>query len=257
VVLKTDGALSERSLSKAGFSQRVKDFFSYFFIDKIICENEYFYQKLVENQPQLRSKLVYIPNCPLEIYHSQTPVPFAGRPNDFLFVGRGDDPQKGLDILIEVWKKKQPFLGDWKLLVAGSCAVDLRNKWQQELADLDMADSVLWLGTFNPENLRITYNSAKVVVCPSRHDSGPIVLSEAILSGCAFICTEVGEVPIKIEGLPGLVKNETELGNVMLEFARNPSLAESQAMTLSCRMKKRSWDLQTRTLAEQINKKDV
>lgn len=248
VILKTDGLLKSKSYRKATLKERWKDYFKFYYIDFVVCENIEDYKRMMINQRHLKSKLVYIPNCPLDLYHDQIPQAFSNRENKFLFVGRTDDPEKGLDILIDSWIKIAAKIPGWLLQIAGPSTDEIRSLWNEKLKSADLITTVKWLDSVNPDQLKELYNSAKIVVCSSRKESGPIILSEAILSGCAFIGTSVGEIPEILKDLPGLVTNVKNLDKQILYFVEHPEIAANQAHILYERMKERRWSKQVESI---------
>lgn len=246
VLIKSDGQFNHWTNNKASYKKKFIDYIKYFFIDQIIFENESIYSTLKINKHHLFSKIVYIPLCPLDIYHSQVITPFDNRPNNFIFVGRISDKEKGADILLEAWMEVSKRLPDWKLQMVGPCSENFKSNWAVRLSAKQSLDSVIWASSVSPVDLLKYYNNSKIVVCSSRKESGPIVLSEAALSGCAFIGTAVGEIPNILAGLPGLVRNTKYLAETMIWFANNPSEAIQQAKELYRRTKHRKWDEQVK-----------
>ena len=258
VVLKSDiseyfaapGSLAFKAKYKATFKSMLRDVVNYFFIDRIICENGKIYKNLLRYQIHFRRKLVYVPNCPLDIYSKQNLPPYSKKSDTFLYVGRIDDVQKGIDILMDAWKNVFGKLPGWKLLISGAASHEKRAYWEEILKKTDVNNSIEWLGFLEPVELLEQYDNSKIVVCSSRWESGPIVLSEAILSGCAFIGTAAGEIPAILKGLPGLVQDEQSLAETMLHFARHPEIAGKQAEVLFERMKDRKWSEQVKKVFE-------
>lgn len=248
VILKSDGTLSNWLNDRVSFKKRIFDYLKYFFIDSIVCENKNTYTKLKETHHHLFSKIVFIPNCPLGIYHLQVVTPFENRSNTFLFVGRISDKEKGADILLKVWLKIYKKLSGWKLQLIGPCSEDFKKYWMVKLSDEEATKSVIWTPMCSPNELLIYYNNSKIVVCSSRKESGPIILSEASLSGCAFIGTDVGEIPNVLEGLLGLAKDSKDLEEMMLLFANNLPIAKQQASELYKSMQNRNWDEQVKKI---------
>lgn len=247
VIIKSDGILMYL-VNKVSIKLKLLEVLKFPFIDQIICEDETIYSKIQMNHPRLVKKIVYIPNCPLGIYHSQTIKNYASRPNNFLFVGRISDREKGADILLDTWLKINKKLPDWKLYMVGTCSDDFKNEWIARLSSENSSDSVAWIQGIPPKELINFYNNSKVVICSSRKEGAPIIISESALSGCSFIGTAVGEIPNILNGLPGLVNEASELAETMLLFANNPSLAEKQAKELFQRVKLRNWDEQVRKI---------
>lgn len=249
VIMKTDGLLQASSTHKASFRQQIKDRRRYFFIDKIITENSEVYKDMRMNNPHLSAKLIYLPNCPLEIYHKGNNTPYLERANKFLFVGRVNDKEKGADILIEAWMKIASQLPVWQLDIIGPCSPNFKKEWGIKLAGAKLLHTIQWLDAKKPDELIFHFQNAKIVVCPSRKESGPIILSESVLCGCSFIGNAVGEIPDVLNGLPGLVNDEYTLEKQMLFFAQHPEIASQQAEALFERMKDRKWSVQLKKAA--------
>lgn len=249
VILKTDGLLQSSSTNKATLTQRIKDKLQYLFIDKIINENMKVDKDMRKNYPHLSAKLIYIPNCPLNIYHSQKYAPYNDRPNQIIFVGRVHEEQKGSDILLSVWIKIFKKIPGWTLQIVGPCLESYKNLWMKKLGEKEALYSVKWTNDVSPYELIEYFKNSKIVACPSRWESGPIILSEATLCGCSFIGTAVGEIPVLLDGLPGLVNDPEDLKNQILLFVQNPEIASKQAEILFERMKDRRWGIQAKKLS--------
>lgn len=244
VILKSDGLLNSRAQKKPGLWQMIKDVIQFRYIDVVICENLEVYNCLLKTHVHLRKKLVYMPNCPHQIYADQKTTEYRQKSNTFLFVGRPQDPEKGIDILLNAWIKCAGNLPQWKLLIAGYASMEFKNSWTQKMSEHNLETTIEWKGDVSPDDLLTLYSTSKIVICTSRKESGPIVLSEAALSGCAFIGTKVGEIPAVLEGLEGVVADHTDLQNVMIRFALNPELASEQAQILQVRLADRNWKQQ-------------
>jgi len=250
VIIKSDGTLHRMSTRKASIRQRINDKLKYFFIDRIICENSQVYKDMQVNNSHLLSKIVFLPNCPLDMYHSGKNTPYAERPDIISFIGRVDDNDKGADILLEAWIKVALQIPGWHLKIIGPCSAKLKREWELRLADTKLLDTVIWTGAKHPDELIFHYRTSKTVICSSRKESGPIILSESILCGCSFIGTAVGEIPDVLKDLPGLVKDENTLEKQILFFAQHPEIAGKQAESLFERLKERKWSIQVKKLIE-------
>jgi glycosyltransferase involved in cell wall biosynthesis len=248
VIIKSDGTLANWTKQRICYLKILTDWFKYLFIDIIICENESIYLELKTIHHHLFNKIAFIPNCPIKIYNSQKINPYITRPNNFLFVGRISDEEKGADILLEAWLKINKSIPDWKLQMIGPCTEEFKKRFSVNLPNEEGLNSVFWVSDLAPEDLIKYYNNSKIVVCCSRKESGPIILSEAGLCGCAFIGTAVGEIPDILEGLPGLVIDSKRLPEIMLQFANNPETLAKQANHIFNRLKNRDWDEQVKIL---------
>lgn len=244
VILKSDGLFKNRAASHSFSLNFVKDYFTYRYIDLVICENKKIYDALKNRAGILKKKLACIPNCPYPAYHDMRPVPYNEKLNRFLFIGRPEDPEKGVDILLNQWIYNAQQIPGWTLGIAGYASENLKNFWIKKLAESKLEDRVSWYGDTLPEELINLYRHTKIVVCPSRKESGPIILAEAALCGCAFIGTRVGEIPFFLTGLKGIADTEDALGTLMVQFATDGAMAEMQAFELRKRMGERNWKTQ-------------
>jgi len=163
-------------------------------------------------------------------------------------VGRISDKEKGGDILLNTWLHIAKKLPDWKLVLVGVSSNVFKKEWEKQLSTNNLTESVVWINGLSPDKLKEQYNTSRIVVCSSRKESGPIVLGEAGLSGCAFIGTNVGEIPTMLNGLPGLVNNVEHFAETMLLFANDSFLAEQQAKNLYNRTKSRNWQEQVKNV---------
>jgi len=128
-----------------------------------------------------------------------------------LFVGR-IDPVKGIDRLILAMDILKRYNGDnvngIKLMIIGgdlpheSCAEnkELRNLMTLT-SELNLEDSVYFLGNKRQDLLPFYYSSAEVCVLPSRYESFGIVALEAMACGTPVVASDVG-------GLSRLIDDE-------------------------------------------------
>ena len=249
VIIKSDGSLEKRSTERASVMRRLKDKFNYLFIDKIICENSQVDENMRINNPHLSTKLIYLPNCPLDNYHDQKITPYAHRSNKVLFVGRVHEKQKGSDILLTSWIKIFNKIPEWTLQIVGPCSESFKNEWVRKLEENKASNTVEWISESSPDQLLRYLNNAKILACPSRWDSGPIIMSEAILSGCSFVGNPVGEIPVVLNNLPGLITENETMESQLLFFAKNSDVAKKQNEALYERIKDRKWSDQVKKLS--------
>jgi len=78
---------------------------------------------------------------------------------------------------------------------------------RQFVADHRLDNRVQWLGALGPDALRQAYREAAVVVLPSRQETAPMAILEAMAAGRPVVATRVG-------GIPDLV-SEGETGHLV------------------------------------------
>ncbi len=106
-----------------------------------------------------------------------------------LFVGRVDDPRKGLDILIQAFRRVLSEV-DATLLVVG--------KGDQTTAR-DLAgpalDWIVFTGFVDDITLKKCYALCDLYVCPSRLEGFGLTILEAFAAGKPVVATRVGAIP--------------------------------------------------------------
>jgi D-inositol-3-phosphate glycosyltransferase len=151
---------------------------------------------------------------------------YLGFDNDkiILFVGR-IDPLKGIDRLIQAIPYLQNIQG-LKLVVIGGGEHSQREIEQlQKLAcNLNIQDSVIFLGLIKHEQLPYFYSAADVCVVPSYYESFGLVALESLACGTPVVATDVGNLKSVIR--------QGETGYVVTDNASH-CLAEKIALLLS------------------------
>ncbi|AKB16444.1 glycosyltransferase family 4 protein [Methanosarcina thermophila] len=119
-----------------------------------------------------------------------------------LFVGRVDDPRKGLDTLLYAMKKilknKDVFL-----LVVGKGDQGNARKLSEILK---IKGNVIFTGFVDSNDLKKYYSLCDIYVCPSRLEGFGLTILEAMVAGKPIVATNVGAIP-EIIGDYGLLVN--------------------------------------------------
>ncbi len=140
----------------------------------------------------------------------------------FLFVGN-HTINKGIDILLEaIHQIRHPL----RVLIAG------RIRSQQEHMLLlrkhrvgELGERVTFTDAVSDEELRALYQSVNALVFPSRADTLPMVVLEAMASGLPVIASRVGGIPYQITEETGILvppNDSTALARAMGELAGDP-----------------------------------
>lgn len=145
----------------------------------------------------------------------------------FLYVGRLAKV-KGTDILIEAIKiiKKENVKMDFKLNIIGDG--DLMDALKHEIKQHNLEEHVGLLGWIKDENiLSEYYKQADCVIIPSRSESIPIVLSEAMQFGKPMITSNAGDMGMLVVkynlGMVVEKENPDELARAIKIFIEFPT----------------------------------
>ena len=110
-----------------------------------------------------------------------------------LFVGRLA-PEKGIDLLIEAMPKVLKKVSTAKLMIIGRGT--LEKELKQKVKDLDIQESIIFLGALRNNQLPKYYATADIFVCPSRREGSPVSYIESLACGTPIV---VGDLPVSRE----------------------------------------------------------
>jgi D-inositol-3-phosphate glycosyltransferase len=151
---------------------------------------------------------------------------YLGFNNDkiILFVGR-IDPLKGIDKLIEAVPYLQNVPGLRLVVIGGGEHSQREIEKLQELAgNLNIQDSVAFLGLIKHDQLPYFYSAADACVVPSYYESFGLVALESLACGTPVVATDVGNLKSVIR--------QGETGYVVIDNAPH-RLADKIALLLS------------------------
>jgi glycosyltransferase involved in cell wall biosynthesis len=130
------------------------------------------------------------------------------RPPQFLYVGR-HTAVKGVDVLVDALVlMKEEGAPEYRFDIAGDGEMTAALKAKVEAAGLSAV--VTFLGSIDDDQLYERYAACDCVVIPSRSESIPLVLSEALQAGKALLVTDVGDMGklVRSHGLGEVVPKE-------------------------------------------------
>jgi len=142
---------------------------------------------------------------------SNEPFYLTKKDNKLICAARFDHT-KGHDVLIRAFKKVIEEVPDAQLMLLGDGK--LRHQYERLVLELDLHDSIKFLGRVSPDQVISLLRSSKLSVLPSRMDNCPLAIIESLSEGVPVVASNVGGIPeIIIDGVTGyLVKSEDEVG---------------------------------------------
>jgi glycosyltransferase involved in cell wall biosynthesis len=146
-------------------------------------------RRMVERHISCYLENAAIVRFPVNVGNNVLPMPVADNP-EFAFVGRLENSSKGLDLLFEALSSDEWKCRNWRLTLYGK-GVD--KDYLDELARLYcIADRIVFAGYST--DIESIWKNAHILVLPSRTESAPAVLVEAMLCGRPAVVTDVGGV---------------------------------------------------------------
>jgi len=186
----------------------------------VVALNNTMKRSIVAKAGVNKAKVVVVPNgVDVEFFRPGIPADdvaerfgLEGR-RVVLFVGRVTRG-KGVHVLLKAFRVLAKRYPDLKLVVAGPLSDRFGEEGVSEYARALMAyaerslseGSYVFTGAVDRETLRKLYSTAYVCVLPSYFEAFPMVLIEAMASGCPVIGSDAGGIPdIVVDGYNGLL----------------------------------------------------
>lgn len=130
-----------------------------------------------------------------------------------LFVGRVDDPRKGLSFLLNTLQKVLRKV-DITLLAVGKGD---QTEARKLIEILGISNNVVFTGFINDNFLKRCYLLCDIYICPSRLEGFGLTLVEAMIAGKPIVATNVGAIPeIVINGMNGILVKSGDVDGMCL-----------------------------------------
>lgn len=166
--------------------------------DQIIAVSDFTKGRLMARYPFLKDKIITIHEAPnthpsfnsKSIGMWRTKLKITSE-KVLLFVGRLNDPRKGLDLLIKALSIL-PDQRNYVLLIVGKGDPSTINKIA---VGLGLEDKIRVLGFVNDDELWELYNLCDLYVIPSRLEGFGLTVLDAAAAGKRIVATSVGAIP--------------------------------------------------------------
>jgi glycosyltransferase involved in cell wall biosynthesis len=148
------------------------------------------------------------------------PVDLVDAPADFLYIGMLRD-LKGPDLFIDAFMKAEEIIGRRLSAHIVGDGPD-RDKYAATLAGRQLTDRVTM---HSAKPARVAFSLARTIVVPSRAESMPYIVIEALAAGKAIIASRVGGIPEVLGSQsPALITPEDTGGfaRLMADAANDP-----------------------------------
>ena len=229
------------------------------FTDILSVESEDARQYLLQVYPELKDKLICIPNGIDDISIQQEILvkPYQEKENIILTVGRIGTDQKNTELLLDALKLID--LKDWKVYIIGPIEEEFKshiNTFFQELPQLK--DKVIFTGNISDRlELFDWYNRAKIFCLSSRYEGFPIAFAEALYFGNHIITSPISSAKhITANGQYGIIAEPTAKDFAMAiqkSIAPNYLSEEKYRAIREFSMNNFVWTKIVKKLAEKLN----
>lgn len=165
------------------------------------------------------------------------------RPEAFVYVGRIDVGQKGLDLLLDAFGRLRGEV-DVPLLIAGSGTARDESWLRRRLKAPDVQGRVQWLGRVDEEQRAELFRRGIALFLPSRFEASPLIIPEAFAFGLPVVLSQIPELMeypddacLKVE--PG---SAPAFAEAMIRLIKNPTLREQLSRRAKAYAPAYSWD---------------
>ena len=154
------------------------------------------------------------------------------------------EKRKGVDILIRAILVIKKAVPDVHLFIGGIGGEEMNLK--NLVKELNIEESVKFLGFISEEEKYSYYKSADVCVFPSRFDWSPVVLPEAMACGNPVVASNVGGIPYIVEdGKTGLLfelENVDDLAEKIITLLKDKELRDKMGNAGREKAKEFTWE---------------
>jgi len=193
---------------------------------------------------------VVIPNGIAGVKYAQAPIVAEYNDKNVIgFLGRFEEPRKGLQVLLDALAIVSRFAPDVKLLIAGpgDSAEVLKN------VDSQLRNRIKFVGQLDDAQKASFLRSIPIYVAPNTGgESFGIILTEALSAGTAVIASDIPAFKSTLENgeIGALFKNgdAADLARVIVSLLRDKELREQYANKGKLGAQKYDWQV----VAEQI-----
>ena len=204
--------------------------------------------EFTQHYPGAADRLRLVPNG-VEVSRFDGAAPLGGRPADptVVFLGRVDEPRKGLSVLLEALPELVRLVPDVRLLVAGPGDA---GKVDDEVP-LGLRDHVELLGQVSEADKPRVYASGAVYCAPNTHgESFGIVLLEAMASGTPVVASDLEAFRRVLEdgryGVLFPVRDAAALAHALADLLADPARRARLAAAGRAAVRRYDWSEVTR-----------
>jgi glycosyltransferase involved in cell wall biosynthesis len=161
---------------------------------RIIAVSERLAAEVTELAPQVRSRLVVIPNMvDVPAFTRDRPATAPRNREELLFVGNRKH-SKGIGELLEAFALAHASRPSLRLRLVGAAPPSLDDEWRRQATRLGVADAVELAPETDRDGVAAAMARADVFVHPSPRETFGVVAAEALVAGLPVVAVDSGGV---------------------------------------------------------------
>ncbi|HRN85910.1 MAG TPA: glycosyltransferase family 4 protein [Candidatus Dojkabacteria bacterium] len=207
------------------------------------------YKHIVSTQNMIREKILSVnPQCNCKVISNGIEKVYpekVTKKKQFLFLGRIEINQKGLDLLIDTFKKFNKLSKEkYKLVIAGSGLDSDLKRLKQLIKESELDNQIVLAGRVEGKSKETLMKESTAMILTSRFETFSMVALESLAFGLPLVTFD-------IEGLKWIPDNVVrkaesfntdDLANVLLEIINNKKLQEEMRINGLKYATKYTWD---------------
>lgn len=207
------------------------------------------YKHIVATQEMIRKKILEInPKCNCEVISNGIEKVYpekVTKKKQLLFLGRIEINQKGLDLLVDTFKKFSNLSKEkYKLIIAGSGLDSDLKRLKQLIKEYELENQVVLAGRVEGESKETLMKESTAMILTSRFETFSMVALESLAFGLPLVTFDIEG----LEWIPNNIVrkadsfNTDDLAKVLLEIINDKKLQEDMRINGLAYAEKYTWD---------------
>ena len=206
------------------------------------------------------AKCIVQPTIGINVEEIESACGGSARKPQFLYVGRLVY-WKGAHLALRALAEVRRFIPQAKLKIIGDGS---DREWLKTVAqDVGVMDYVEWLSAKPHDEILREYRASLAFVFPSLHDSGGMVVLEALAAGVPVVCLDLGGPGAIVTSSCGIVVKSRQasegavvesLANAMILLATDAGYRARLSANSIMRAREMTWDVAAQTLYASLTK---
>lgn len=172
----------------------------------------------------------------------------------FLYIGRIEIDQKGLDLLLEAYKIISEKI-EYPLIIAGGGAAREERKLAEMIEDFKISDKVKFIRRVEKQKKSEVFQGAIAVIISSRFETLPLVVLEALAHGAAVISFDIKGLKWLPDSVSYKIKpfDTGSMADIILKLSKKDESLKIDAEKMKEFIKNYDWETISNKFEKYIN----